>query len=194
MKNLILFFFSVLISIDCCFAQKIQLDRIEDDGRRQVMCSTKDESLSGIKYSFGVKAFEESGLVNYCLLISSFNHISDNAILLIKLGNNEVLEIPINNLHIGSVSMPSYSYKIGNIAYNTPSTKADYYSAIFVPTELQWDNIEQYGIIKIRISSRSSYNEKTWSKDKLGKFIAKSRAKIAERLNTTRVKSIYSDF
>ena len=170
------------------------MDRIEDDGRRQVMCSSKDEKLDGVKYSFRVKAFEKYGIIDWCLLVSSFNYISDNAILLIKLGNNEVLEIPINNLNIGTVHMPSYSYSIGNIAYHTPSREAEYYSAIFAPTELQWSNIEQYGIIKIRISSRSSYNEKVWKKDKLGKFIAKSRAKIAERLNTTSVNSIYNDF
>ena len=194
MKNLILFLSIFFTSINFCFAQKITVDRIEDDGRRQVMCSSKDEKLDGVQYSFSVKAFEKYGIIDWCLLISSFNYISDNAILLIKLGNNEVLEIPINNLNIGAVHMPSYSYSIGNIAYHAPSSEAEYYSALFAPTELQWSNIEQYGIIKIRISSRSSYNEKVWKKDKLGKFIAKSRAKIAERLNTTRVNSIYNDF
>ena len=194
MKNLILFLSIFFTSINFCFAQKITVDRIEDDGRRQVMCSSKDEKLDGVQYSFSVKAFEKYGIIDWCLLVSSFNYISDNAILLIKLGNNEVLEIPINNLNIGTVHMPSYSYSIGNIAYHAPSSEAEYYSALFAPTELQWSNIEQYGIIKIRISSRSSYNEKVWKKDKLGKFIAKSRAKIAERLNTTRVNSIYNDF
>ena len=194
MKNLILFLSIFFTSINFCFAQKITVDRIEDDGRRQVMCSSKDEKLDGVEYSFSVKAFEKYGIIDWCLLVSSFNYISDNAILLIKLGNNEVLEIPINNLNIGTVNMPSYSYSIGNIAYHTPSNEAEYYSALFAPTELQWSNIEQYGIIKIRISSRSSYNEKVWKKEKLGKFIAKSRAKIAERLNTTRVNSIYNDF
>ena len=194
MKNLILFLSIFFTSINFCFAQKITVDRIEDDGRRQVMCSSKDEKLDGVEYSFSVKAFEKYGIIDWCLLVSSFNYISDNAILLIKLGNNEVLEIPINNLNIGTVHMPSYSYTIGKIAYHTPSNEAEYYSALFAPTELQWSNIEQYGIIKIRISSRSSYNEKVWKKDKLGKFIAKSRAKIAERLNTTRVNSIYNDF
>ena len=194
MKNLILFLSIFFTSINFCFAQKITVDRIEDDGRRQVMCSSKDEKLDGVEYSFSVKAFEKYGIIDWCLLVSSFNYISDNAILLIKLGNNEVLEIPINNLNIGTVHMPSYSYTIGKIAYHTPSNEAEYYSALFAPTELQWSNIEQYGIIKIRISSRSSYNEKVWKKDKLGKFIAKSRAKIVERLNTTRVNSIYNDF
>ena len=194
MKNLILFLSIFFTSINFCFAQKITVDRIEDDGRRQVMCSSKDEELDDVKYSFSVKAFEKYGIIDWCLLVSSFNYISDNAILLIKLGNNEVLEIPINNLNIDTVHMPSYSYSIGNIAYHTPSSDAEYYCALFAPTKLQWSNIEQYGIIKIRISSRSSYNEKVWKKDKLGKFIAKSRAKIAERLNTTRVNSIYNDF
>ena len=194
MKNLILFLSIFFTSINFCFGQKIKADRIEDDGRRQVMCSSKDEKLDGVEYSFTVKAFEKNGVIDWCLIVSSSNHISDNPILLIKLGNNEVLEIPINNLHIGTIHMPSYSYSIGDIAYHTPSSEEEYYSAVFTPTELQWSNIEQYGIIKIRISSRASYNEKVWKKDKLGKFIAKSRAIIAERLNTRRINSIYNDF
>ena len=90
--------------------------------------------------------------------------------------------------------MPSYSYMIGNFVYNSPSTVAEYYSSIFAPTDEEWTNIEKYGIIKIRISSRFSYNAKSWKKDKLGKFLAKSRLKISERINTTEVKSIYNDF
>ena len=194
MKNLILFLSIFFTSINFCFAQKITEDIVEADGRRQVMCSSKDEKLDGVKYSFTVKAFEKYGIIDWCLVVSSFNYISDDAILLIKLGNHEVLEIPINNLNRGTVHMPSYSYSTGNIAYHTPSREVEHYHALFAPTELQWSNIEQYGIIKIRISSRSSYNEKVWKKDKLGKFIAKSRAKIAERLNTTSVNSIYNDF
>lgn len=158
------------------------------------MCSSKEEKLDGAKYDFLVKAYEKDGIIDWCLLVSSFNYIPDNAILLLKLGNSDILNIPINNLHIGKINMPSFSYMVGNIALTSPSGTADHYCAIFSPTSDQWLDIEKHGIIKVRISSHSSFNEKSWKKDKLGKYIEKSRQIIKKRLTTTTVKSIYTDF
>lgn len=104
------------------------------------------------------------------------------------------MSLPINNLHIGQINLPSYSYNIGNISYLTPYRTADYYSAIFALSDEQFCKIEKYGIIKIRISSHSSYNEKSWGKDKLGKFILKCRKLINSRLRSTTVKRIYDGF
>lgn len=141
------------------------------------MSSKFDVSLDGSEYHFIVKAFERYGDFDWCLLVSSFNHIPENATLLIKLGNDENLEIPINNHYKSVIDKPTYSYVIGNIVYNTTPTSADYYRAIFDLTDSRYAKIEEYGITKIRISSRKSYNEKVWKKDKLGKFIAKCRKK-----------------
>lgn len=176
------------------FAQKIEVDRIEDDGSRQLMCSGKKEKLDGKEYNFTVKAYEKYGDIDWCLLVSSFYYIPNNATLLIKLSNNEIMSLPINNLHIGQINLPSYSYNIGNISYLTPYRTADYYSAIFALSDEQFCKIEKYGIIKIRISSHSSYNEKSWGKDKLGKFILKCRKLINSRLRSTTVKRIYDGF
>ena len=49
MKNLILLLSIFFTSINFCFAQKITVDRLEDNGSRQVMCSSKDEKLDGVK-------------------------------------------------------------------------------------------------------------------------------------------------
>lgn len=35
----------LLLSVSCVFAQKIYVDRIETDGRRQVMVTTKEYSV-----------------------------------------------------------------------------------------------------------------------------------------------------
>lgn len=175
MTRYILIIFLTILSFDL-FAQDITVDRIEDDGRRQLMSSGKKEKLDGVEYQFTVKAYEQYGSIDWCLLVSSFNYL------------------PINNLHIGQINQRSYSYSIGNISYFTPSRTADYYSAIFALSEEQFCKIEELGIIKIRISSRSSYNEKSWGKDKLGKFISKCRKLMVERFSTTSVKQIYDDF
>lgn len=190
-KYIICFF---LIHSCLCFAQRIEIDRVEDDGRRQLMSSSLDVSLDGSVYHFIVKAYERYGDIDWYLLVSSFNHIPENATLLIKLGNDENLEIPINNHYKSVIDKPTYSYVIGNIVYNTNSTSADYYRAIFDLTDSQYAKIEEYGITKIRISSHKSYNEKVWKKDKLGKFITKCRKIMFERFTTTRVKSIHDDF
>lgn len=193
MTRYILIIFLTILSFDL-FAQDITVDRIEDDGRRQLMSSGKKEKLDGVEYQFTVKAYEQYGSIDWCLLVSSFNYIPNNAMLLIKLSNSEVMSLPINNLHIGQINQRSYSYSIGNISYFTPSRTADYYSAIFALSEEQFCKIEELGIIKIRISSRSSYNEKSWGKDKLGKFISKCRKLMVDRFSTTSVKQIYDDF
>lgn len=39
-------------------AQKISLDRIENDGRHQIMTTSKDYSIDGAKYSVSMKVFE----------------------------------------------------------------------------------------------------------------------------------------
>ncbi len=193
MKQKLLIFLFLCFSINS-FSQEIALDRIENDGRRQLMSSAMEVELDDAEYRFIVKGYERSGLIEWILLVSSYYIIPKNAVLLIKLGNNDTRSIPINNLHVGKVSTPSYSLLIGNIAYNTPSNNVDYYSAVFDLSEEQFNEIEKYGIIKVRISSQNSYREKVWRKDKLGKFIAKCRANMAERFATTRVKSIYEDF
>ena len=190
-KLLILLFLCFVME---SFSQSIVVDRIEDDGRRQLMSSKMNIKLDGAQYGFTVKAYERFGYIEWLLLVSSYYNIPQNAILLMKLGNNETIIIPINNRHIGEISTPSYSYLIGNVAYSTPSKNVDYYSAIFDLTDEQFDNVEKYGVVKVRISSQNSYREKVWRKDKLGKFIAKCRTKMAERFATTRIKSIYEDF
>lgn len=175
-------------------AQKIELDRIEDDGRRQLMCSDRKEKLDGVEYNFILKAFEKYNHIDWCLLVSSFSYIPENVSLLLKLGNDKVLYLNVNNRTVDEITMPSYSYLIGNIAYSAPQKTADYYTALFELKEEQLKDIEEYGILKIRISSRRSYNEKTWRKDKLGIFLVKSWHKMVERYATTKVKSIWDEF
>ncbi len=148
------------------------------------MSSGRNIKLDGATYNFIVKAYERFGYIDWCILISSFCYIPQNATLLIKLGNNEVISVVVNNLNVGKVTT----------GYGYIYSKVDYYSAIFDLSNEQFSKIEENGIVKIRISSRSSYKEKVWNKDKLGKYVANCRRKMIERFATTKVKSIYEDF
>lgn len=167
---------------------------MEDDGKRQLMCTEREEKLDGIKYSFVLKAFEKDGHIDWCLLVTSFSYIPKNVSLLLKLGNEQILHLPVNNRTVDDVTMPTYSYMIGTVACSTPARKAEYYTALFELSEEQLKYIEEYGIMKVRISSRSSYNEKEWKKDKLGKFLAKSWHLMDNKYATTKVKSMWDDF
>lgn len=165
-------------------AQKIRIDRL-DDGRRHIICSTKEEELNGAKYEFSIATSEKDDMVDWFLLVSSFYYIPEKVTLLFKLGNDEVITLYLNYRRIGKIDM---------LTYSSYPRQADYYTTMF---ELDIDmlkKIEKHGIIKVRISSSGSYNEKSWKKDKLGKFLVKSWRKIEDKYKTTEVKSIYTDF
>lgn len=100
------------------------------------------------------------------LLISSFNEIPNDGTLLIKLGNDEVLTLPVNNVHIGDVDVSGFYgyYK-----------KVDHYSSVYVMCQSYFDKIKEYGIKKVRISTPYSYRDKTFIGNSLGNHITKCK-------------------
>lgn len=193
MKRIFIIFACMLtISV---YAQKVSLDRIESDGKHQIMTSSKDFSIEGAKYSFCMKVFEGFYTTDWCLLISSYNYISDHAEVLLKLGNGELMYLPCNNVNKGKVSTPGYGIPIGTITYITPSKEVDYYSSLYALSTEQIDKIAMYGIRKIRISTGTAYRDKEFPGNSLGKFLVKCCKKIQERLdNPQKKKSLYDDF
>lgn len=177
------------------FAQKISVDRIENNGSHQIMASTKAFSIEGAEFNFGLKVFDRYFGTDWCLLISSYYFISQSAELLIKLGNDEVIYKRCNNVNVGQISSSGYSYKIGSITTYSPPRKDDYYSSIFDLSIEDLDKIEQYGIKKIRISNGVKSRDKEFPTNKLGKYLIKSRRKIQERLNNPiQKKGLFEDF
>ena len=175
MKKLLVFL-CVLCTVTT-YAQSISVDRIESDGRHQIMTSTKDYKIGGIKYSFGLKIYEDRYDTDWLLLVSSFNTIPDNTIILMKLKNGDVIELPVNNVHTGDITLPGYVYNIGKIGYVSPSSSATYY----------------------RIGNNLQFVDKEWSNNALGKYLTKCRKKILERLEKSKKKnkksqSFYEDF
>lgn len=194
--------FIILLCLICGLSvsgQSISVDRIESDGRHQIMTSTKDYKIGGIKYSFGLKIYEDRYDTDWLLLVSSFNTIPDNTIILMKLKNGDVIELPVNNVHTGDITLPGYVYNIGKIGYVSPSSSATYYSSVYVISPADLIRIETHGIEKLRIGNNIQFVDKEWSNNSLGKFLTKCRKKILERLEKTKSKnketrSFYDDF
>lgn len=191
---------AIIIIITSCFtlylsAQKVELDRYEKDGRRQIMTTTKTVSMNNHQYNFGIKAFQGITETDWLLLVTSYSTIADNTILLIKLGNDDIINLPVNNIKVSDHQTNSYIINYGSISTVTPSITIHYYSSVFVLSQYDMDRIDQYGISKIRISAENSFREKTFSKNQLGKFLTKSRKLIRDAylVNSTK-QNIYDNF
>lgn len=184
MKQLILLFMALLLSANS-FAQKISVDRMESDGRRQIMADDIKLSLNGAEYSITLKVYTDYCSDNWLLLVSSFYYIPENAILLLKLRNDEVLEFPINNLHVGSITVPGYSTKVGSIITSTLPREQDYYSSVYVITPEEMDKIQTIGVKKMRISSNAyhEYRENSTGVQRLGGYLKSARRAIERRMS-----------
>ena len=167
-------------------AQSISVDRIESDGRHQIMTSTKDYKIGGIKYSFGLKIYEDRYDTDWLLLVGSFNTIPDNTIILLKLKNGDVIELPVNNVHTGDITLPGYVYNIGKIGYVSQSSSATYYSSVYVISPADLIRIETHGIEKIRIGNNLQFVDKEWSNNALGKYLTKCRKILQDAENLKR--------
>ncbi len=190
----------ILITLFCflaisAYSQKVSVDRIESDGRHQIMTSSKKYSIDGTKYSFTLKVYEDINDIDWCILISSFSYIPSSAEVLLKLGNDELIYLPCNNVNVGKVTTPGYGVPIGNMTYISPSKDVDYYSSIYSIKPSELDAIAEYGIKKIRISTGNAYRDKEFSGNSLGKFLKKCRKRIQERLNNPlKQKGLFDDF
>ena len=197
MKQLFIFF-----CILCAFitnAQSISVDRIESDGKHQIMTSTKGYKIGGIKYEFGLKIYEDGYNEDWLLLVSSFNPIPENTTILLKLYNEDVIELSANNVHTGDITSQGYVYNIGRIGYINPSTTSTYYSSVFVLSPEELTRIDDYGIQKIRIGTDLKFSDKEWLYNQLGSYLSKCKKKILKRLDKTKSKkidqrTIYDDF
>lgn len=192
---------SILLSFFClsCFAQSIAIDRMETDGRHQIMTSTKEFSFKGVKYGIGLKIFENANDVQWLLLVSSFNCISDDTVILLKLNNGQTIPLPVNNVHTGSAASRGYVVNVGNIGFITPGSQKTFYAAVFDLYQSDLDSIDAHGIAKMRIGNDVKYSDKEWKNNSLGKYITKCRKAIIKRLqknpsNTKRNGSIYDNF
>jgi hypothetical protein len=179
-------------------AQQITFDRIEKNETRHIGVGKMEIAIEGAKYDFSLTVFSKSDSRDYCLLISSFWKIEENCLVMLKLGNEDVVKLVANNINVGQVDYPTYSPIIGNSsASGVMSTqKVNYYVSLYSLEEDLLTKIAKNGIIKLRVAYGNSYFEKNWQKDRLGRFIKKCHEKLEKQLKETSIpkKSIESDF
>lgn len=194
MKRLYTMFFTLMLTV-IMSAQSISVDRIESDGRHQIMTTSKNFYIDDTGYYFSMKIYEKPDGIDWCLLISSFKYIPSNTEILLKLGNDDYIYLPCNNVQIGSVTKPGHGTIIGNFILTTPTKNIDYYTSIYELTPEKIDKIEKFGIKKIRISTGEKYRDRTIHRNLLGKFVVRCRKKIQERLdNPPKKKTLFDDF
>lgn len=188
----------LLLSVSCVFAQKISLDSIEADGRRQVMATTKEYSVDDKDFKFCLKVFEGSDRRNWLLLVSSYAPMSMESVLLLKLWNEAILRLNVNNIKVDTETKPAYAATIGSMTTTIgsrtatigsittihPSKDVNYYYSVYELTPEEIEYMGKYGIKKIRIAN----GEKVWDKDfrfdSLGAYLSRSYKKILKQLET----------
>ena len=182
----------LLLSVSSVFAQKIFVDRIETDGRRQVMATTKEYSVDDKDFNFCLKVFEGSDRRDWLLLVSSYAPMSMESVLLLKLWNEAILRLNVNNIKVDTETKPAYALTIGSITTSTttsittihPSKDVNYYYSVYELTPEEIEYMGKYGIKKIRIAN----DEKVWDKefrfDSLGAYLSRSYKKILKQLET----------
>lgn len=165
----------LLLSASCVFAQKIYVDRIETDGRRQVMATTKEYSVDDKDFNFCLKVFEGSDRRDWLLLVSSYAPMSMESVLLLKLWNEAILRLNVNNIKVDTETKPAYAATIGSMTTTIgsmtatigsittihPSKDVNYYYSVYELTPEEIEYMGKYGIKKIRIAN----GEKVLDKD-----------------------------
>ena len=172
----------------CSNAQSVSVSRMESDGRWQIMTTGKSIFLNGAKYNICLKAYIKNGVTDYCMLISSYYTIPKNAEVLFKLGNGETLYFPINNLNIGDLNSAIVTSNI------IIPVSDKYYSSIYKISLDDMQKIKNHGILKMRITGGSSYREKIWKKDKLGRFLTNCKHVIDVEISRHVTKNIWDGF
>ncbi len=196
MNKVIIMILLLIIPLLNLNSQSISVDRIEKDGKHQIMTNTKDFFVDGRNYSFGMKVFETETKIDWLLLISSKYNISNSSEVLLKLENDEILYLPVNNVHIAKIKKPAYGITFGNVTTFHPEKEVDYYySSVYVLNESDMDKIDTYGIKKIRISDGVKMRDKTYTNNPLGKYLTKCRKIIIKRLeNPKNYQNLFDNF
>lgn len=191
----------IYLAIALCFtlislnAQSISVDRIEEDGKRQIMTETKSFYIDQSKFHIGLKAFVDQDSEDWLLLISSYLYLSEDTEVLLKLGNGEIIYLPVNNVRVSKVNSPTYAITYDFVTAIYEPTEKNYYSSVYVLSESDMDKIDLHGISKIRISLVEGFKDKEYRNNTLGKYLTNSRITIKKRLNKpVKTKDLYKDF
>ncbi len=195
-KHIIYILIAILSS--CSVPNKVIFDRVEEGGVRHIGSRALEAKIDNATYSFSLAVFSGPKSRYYCLLISSLWRIEENNLVLLKIGNGEIIKLISDNINKGQVDWPSYSPIIGGNSYSGVLTtkKTDYYVSIYSLDHNVLKKIEEHGVYKIRIEFANSYKEQIWKSDKLGKYLEKAHKLLESQLQrlSNSGKSIEQDF
>ena len=172
---------------------------MESDGRHQLMTNMKNFSIEGFNYSMTLKVYESADSLDWRVTISTFNNIPNDNVVLLKLKNGQTISLAVDSLHEESYTTNGIVYNSAFLSTVQPGvTKTYFVSESRIKAE-ELDDIEEYGITKVRLGNNVKYIEEEWTNNPLGKFLTKCRKKIAERLQSSTEKkkdkkSIYDGF
>ena len=145
-----------------------------------------------------MKVFEGSDRRDWLLLVSSYAPMSKESVLLLKLWNEAILRLNVNNIKVDTETKPAYAATIGSMTTTIgsmtatigsittihPSKDVNYYYSVYELTPEEIEYMGKYGIKKIRIAN----GEKVWDKefrfDSLGAYLSRSYKKILKQLET----------
>lgn len=166
-------------------AQKITVDNMVSDGRRQIMANMKHIRFEDRYYSFTLMAYESEDNLDWRVVMSTFKNIPDDYFVLLKLKNGQTISFAIDSLEERSYTPNSTVYHFGGISTIRPGvTKPYYVTELRVKTE-ELDSIDTYGITKIRIGNNVKYYEEKWTNNPLGKHLTKCRKIISKLLQSS---------
>jgi hypothetical protein len=162
------------------------MDEINPDGRRIVGMKVKKITIENRKYAVNLLCYESNNNLEWRILVSSYDNIPSDNIVLLKLKNGQTISLTADTLYSGS-------YKTNPVVYNSPfvssvqqgTTYTYYVFESCIKTE-DLNSIEAYGITKIRIGNNANYFETIMNNNELGKHFTKCRKGITEYLHKTK--------
>ena len=185
MKKLFAIILAFTIST-ALYAQAISADRLLPNGLRSISTTGIIVDVSGGKYTFSLNAATGEDGELWGVIVGSDIFMTDNAELLMKLDNDEIIHLVADHVNVSALTTPDHytTYHIGGISetYVEPGREKDYYVSIYKLSEEQIALLESHAIKKMRISLGQSYLEKASGLKKLSRWLSKSATLIRERM------------
>lgn len=167
-------------------SQRVTLDRIEYDGSHQIMAKDKKFFFGDREFSFGLKLFERNNSKYWLLIVSSFYYMPDVSTIHFKLDNNDIIDIPVDNVNKGKVYIPGYAFNYGSFTSYTQPENLDYYSSVYELKESVLDVIDKQKIVEVKIDNGyKTILYGTFDNNRLGKLIRRSHKNILSWLKSS---------
>lgn len=180
-------------------------DKFGFDGRRLVTSETKKFVIGEDNYDVYVKAFASTNDTVYYLGLSSYSFIPEDAEVLFKTKEGQILHLLGDSVSVEKVTLPAetsgLAFSNGGIftqyATTTPPKDVDYYSSLFRLSKQDMEMLKGNRIKKIRIANGRNYAEKEYKGNTLGRWLKdciRSVQAVLENEPKKKIEDIYDGF